>query len=396
MKKRLVSFAMALVFLCMMFSSCGKTETPEREMSISQPDPVLWRGLLFYSARSVENDENSTTLKYRSFKSEETVGAPVYSDLFVEGGNPFKVTGIISILVDEEATEKNDGIPVLLAALPSGMMENGEESHRIVSYNMANGKMEVLCDNIGNSLISFALYGDRIYYTQFTGEYGAMIEKPEGEALFSFPRSGGKPEEIPLSIEGARFDFKCSNKGKIYFETEGPGRIYSYDVTDGTTRLLGKFEKKNQPLCYDGEKVYYRGNVRSISTEDGKDLTVYDLYSQPLESMKDFTEENGEQVLRELAYYPLSDGKKIYYESAADGDPVSTVLTNHSILRWYDTETKESGIVFDYSAGGEFIKCFLINDNYLFLVSFNGGKHFLTDWKTGEQRKIEDLSWSWK
>ena len=66
-------------------------------------------------------DENSMTFKYINMKTEDITGAPVYSDAFAEGGDPFNpreeefgisLVDRMSAIMDEEATEKNDGIPV--------------------------------------------------------------------------------------------------------------------------------------------------------------------------------------------------------------------------------------------------------------------------------------------
>ena len=431
MKKRLVSFAMALVFLCMAFSSCGKTETPEREMVITQGHDFFWNDLYFYVNRTVMDDKNSTTLKYINLKTDDTVGVPVYGDLLNEGGDPFNpkaqefgrsLASSVIVLVDEEATEKNGGIPVLIAALPFEMAEDkgtGEYHYRLVSYNMGTGKMDILCENIGSHIVTIALYRENIYFIQVTGfpkQQDVNIYDPSNEldeyknlkdALYVLPKEGGKPKKVPLSIDEARFDLCCTWKGKIYLQTEEANRIYRYDIETQETEPVCNVTPKGDPLrlslLFIGGYVYYEGNEQVIPKEGYHDSWSYTLYRQPLERMQDLNEKNGEVVLQNIGgLRRYQNGTKILYDNFSDGHPFLTSQRDFSVLRWYDTETKETGIVFDHSdKQGIFWMVSEISDDYIIMSScYEDFEDYwlecIFDRKTGERRELEDNQWKYE
>ena len=410
MEKRLIFLAMIFVFLCTLFSSCGENAIPEREMSLSKGKYFIWNDLYFYIGRTVMDDEDSTTMKYVNMKTKDTVGAPVYGNAFVEGGDPFNpknlefgssLASLVNVMIDEEATAENDGIPVLLALLPFELPDDDTTYRRLVSYNMATGQMKVLCENIGEGAMSFGRYGDTIYYTQFIGEMDDFTPELTGEtAFFRLPIEGGEPERIPLPEENVYLTMECSYKGKIYLESDDGECIYRYDLLKQSTERVCSFytknERKNEPLFYIDGYVYYKENQREVPKEGYDDELVVDLYRQPLDSLKDLTEENGELVLKDILFNCWNNGKKIYYTKAGDGNPFLTLQSDYSVLRWYDIETKETGIVFDYSdKQGILWIVSVISDDYMIISSFKEDfedywRECIFDRKTGERWELED------
>ena len=419
MKKRIASLAMALVFLCMAFSSCGKTEPREREMVISKGDYFLWHDLYFYLSPTVEDDWESMTLKYFNILSDGSSGVPVYSDPFNGGGDPFSPKAnnsslaiYMMVLVDEEATEKNGGIPVLIVALPFKDPEETEKGalhYRLASYNMGTGKLDILCEDIGSDIGTIALYGENIYFIRATSKnaekniYDMINGTVDIEnTLFALPKEGGEPKKVPLSIDEARFDLCCTWKGKIYVRTGGTNRIYRYDPKSERTELACNITSEIdpgwlEPILYVNGYVYYKENKKTITKDGYNDSFTFDLRRKPLEGSKEPGEEEGEVVLRDINAWILQSENKIFYFDAFDGNPFEKMQYDGSVLRFYDTDTGKSGIVYDYSdKKGIRRTVYEINEKYAVVNvavenSEEVSKTIVINLQTGEQREIEDI-----
>ena len=254
----------------------------------------------------------------------------------------------------------------------------------------------MLCENIGNRVDSFGLYGDTIYYTQLKGEIDILTIKTNGEcSLFSLPKTGGKPEQL-FTTKNDNLELHTSWKGKLYLQAYDTHQIYRYDPAKKTAEAVSKFKKESEYSLYVGGYVYYRGNVHVLKKEGYMDLTVFDLYRQPLENLKDLTEENGELILEDLCRAERTFGKNFCYIKADECNPYWEAQFDRSIVHYYNTETKESGIIYDYSdTRGVMWIMYDVGEEY-FLISSSDEK-FNPVWqksivnrKTGERREIED------
>ena len=409
---------LALVFLCSTLFACGNTANSDREMVISNTYTFLWHDLYFYVAPAVESDKESGTLKYYNTLAEGEHGIPVYNDPFNEDGDPFSpkssygssLATSTKVLIDEDATEKNNGFPVLIAALPFERPEDvdtGTFHYRLVSYNMGTGEMKILCEDVGEEVKTIGLYRDSIYYIGVSETIEDFVTGAGDieNALFVLPKDGGTPKKLPLSIDDTEFSLECTWKGKIYLRTAGKRLLYRYDPETGDAELVSKITNNiNQlyllePIYYINGYVYYKGNEHVITKEGYSDMRAYDLYRQPLDNLQELNEKNGELILQNIDGRILQGDTKLFYYNVSDGNPIGTWQTDYSIMYCYDVFTKKIELVYDHSKmQGIDWTVWHANDTYVVMdtAKEEGGDYWrnsIVNWYTGERWEIGDVGW---
>ena len=154
--KKLVSLTLALVSAMLCLGSC--TPTTETELPtelISASTRVVYNNLCYYVGNIQQGELSSeNTIKIQNLSNLQQDGIQLYSDP-IGNDDPFRgkytLGGHTKMLVAENATKANGGMPVLLIGLKRETIKNGEnvtQKYEIMSYNTATNKVTVIAEDI--------------------------------------------------------------------------------------------------------------------------------------------------------------------------------------------------------------------------------------------------------
>ena len=355
---------------------------------------------LYFSSAAVEG-ESIYTLKYIDFSWEALVGEPVIKDLTEGQTDPFSEIKMHHdrILIDEEATKNNNGIPVLIVA-HNVTSEYSVLNTAFFTVNTATGQTAVLYDpqeDLSNDLYNgFALCGDYIYFSRFLGNKSDYYRIGD-YGYYRLPKSGGDPERLPFPIEETRqFAFRYSYGGKLYLQCNETGKVYRCNPDLSDIEIVWQSELESVPHFYADGYVYFKSNFRAIpQNQQNKTFSEYfDYCRKPIGRM---SEDEFEVVLKDIVYvlpqrYPSED--MIYYEDYSDFQ-VRSQFPLRNILHSYNLKTGENDVVYDYSDQNEprYIPIFCSND-YLHVLVYDHPEYkgnYIINRKTGEVKKVKGI-----
>ena len=242
MKQIIFSFASLLVFLGI-FSACTDVPVIENK-TITGTESVVYDDVLYYY------DFFSREIRYQNINNVQETGLPLMNDILSsDEENPFINVRFALLLIDENATLRNDNYPILIIAYRNlADVLNGVGS-KIITFNTKNNSIKVLRDNIG-SIQSLHLYGNTVCYTVNDGELGFNVHtiKTDGSDYHSLTN----PQKRGYRVR----DFKENN---VYL-TDEAGNFYSATL-----------ELENLNYLFDNCWIiaYFCGNDLYYLTYDG-------------------------------------------------------------------------------------------------------------------------------
>ena len=311
--KRYISLTLALVAVLLWFSSCSSENdlnyTPK--LISSTTTNILYNNMYIYLEESRETDGATyKTLKYHNLDNMYNESLHVYSDLLSEESDPFTTWGTPHFMIDEDATVKNGGVPVIVYAYiynegdtnPDDEMSN----YRIISYNMATNKMTEICSSMGPITGTVYLYGDMIYYTR------VLVDSESGEVSY-VPCKISKQSGTVQAFEYPDKRFICKllsiSENTIYLFEEKTNTIYKTDLDFKSFDTIS--DEYTKPFVI-GEYLYYTSDGKF--EKDGGQFNKYDIYRKEL---KQLDSANEETVLSDIGNYLIRDGI-IYYSKTYD------------------------------------------------------------------------------
>ena len=393
----LVALSMIVVMAPLLFSCSKQKKDDEQELAASSGF-YAFENYYFYFAKKTKN-ASKKTLKYAFFPNLEDEGIPVYSDAFGEGEDPFESAERCMILVDRDATEKNNGLPVLIIAYQIPKTIDGVKNYdyRLVSFDMGSNTLTVIEENIGAAVWEIALYGDTVYYTKFEGDIENVGESQSADASFgvyAISKKGGTTEKLQFP-DKSFFSFKCAYKGKIYLESTTLEKAFCCAPDLSDPQPLPAFTSTSQPWKYSGGWLYYKTNTHNTEV-DGVESEYFDLYRKPLDDMENA---DGELVLEKVQRLYGIDGNEIYYTGLSDVTVVSDFRGRpeiaNNLVKWKDLASKKQGVVFDDRDNHTVHNCWLVTKDYYMIskLDVNDLNCEVYSRKTGEKRVIADLFW---
>ena len=293
-------------------------------------------------------------LKYQKLNDPQKEAIPVYADPLSENvDSPFASLGAISfIAIDSSASAKNGGIPMLIVGgdyfesieTSSGRREVFET--RIGSYNMATGEFKLLKTGIQGSMMSLALYKDRILF--------CIANDESGWNLYSIRSSDGKDEKMMLNPDKNFYRLFYAAEDRIYYWREDQGVLSSCDLNFENTRELFPIELVPEMFVFN-DKIYYATNRK---TNEEKQYSSFDICYRSLSEL------SKEETLLTNITVGMNWENHFYYYSAENiftfGNNTDTLggktlycidITTANIETIYDKE--ESALSNCYIALGE-------------------------------------------
>ncbi|MBQ8216145.1 MAG: hypothetical protein IJZ33_07785 [Clostridia bacterium] len=364
MKKRILSFVFALISVLFCFSGCSKTNKTEPSAPSdiesatvtdqeSLPVPVIPEdrflsagyGGYFFNNVFYYYDFTKSTLCYQNLNNVQKQPLPVYNNFLAEASeNPFANGSGRILLVDEQATAKNNGLPVLIVVSEKIFTETidnkpvRKEINRLVSYNTGTGKMTVITDELGESIYSFYLYGDTIYFIQFEGEEVGYVH-------YTVNKNGGTPKKMDFP-EAGRSSLLGVVDGKLYSFAWDYGRLYRSDLNyENRELLLEDLPSVKMPPCIFNGYLYYTGQTE-VDEVFEKEFAVVDVLRKPL------TDLSGEGELIAEKVYVASwgvNGEQIFYYSTAYAVFERNDVNYLKKLLVFDTRSGKTNTVYDLS-----------------------------------------------
>ena len=224
-----------------------------------------------------------------------------------EDDNPFMgMSSVITFMInDEEATLKNDGMPVvyILFKYSKPVYENGvrvdfEDFCKILRCDTSSLKFEIIKDDISPQVQSFDLYKDIFIYTTNDGDQGYNIHCINKDG--SNYRKMDNPDKRMCRVQTVYRD-------KLYYHDERSGQIYVCNVSDfGNTQVVCKANIQSAAFAYNGY-LYFSASQRRVDLGKGKSKVVCDIHRV---SVDDFSK--SEQVIEGVLTGNLI-GDKYYY-----------------------------------------------------------------------------------
>ena len=327
-KKTTVVCSFLLLMLLLVLTSCGSDM--EGLTGIQGRYDACWSGnTYFYIGTSAVGSDK---IRFQRIDNIQETGLPVYSNLLSEGEDPFADVATFSyIMEDPWATERNDGLPVLILIASYWQTATEPARQAILSYNTATNKVTTIVENY-NPMGSkgFFLYGDILYYTTDDGDQGVNVNR------INVDGSNHSRMENP---NGDSYTLLSVSDGTLYYANDNERVVYA-SALDFSNEI--KVAENVHPwymatVC--GEYFYY-------PTQEVNEATSY------LSLYRVRTDGTGEPelVLTEVAvgapmngvyyYYPLDNMVTITHR----GHEMKHIQTK---LYAYDLKTGETRLIYD-------------------------------------------------
>ena len=238
---------------------------------------------------------------------------------------------IVFTAVDEYATEKNGGLPVLFLYVTGGPENTG-----FFTYNMATRKITklCLCGTMINDPHSIGIYGDRIYYVYNDGD--------KGDVLCSMKFDGSDMKTYNNESEMQMY-LLAANDEYVFFQNYLSGMIYRSDLNfENTVEFAHSLSSTGD--IYDGY-LYYLDDRDNVDEIDGNRIVTGNLVRKLLTS----TINDPDEIIYKSPYnYFIRNGKMytLKYSPTYYGGKLS--YTENTILE-VDLDTLETRTVFEYT-----------------------------------------------
>ena len=292
----------------------------------------LW-GDIFYYTNSVD------LVRFQDMNYPQNEGLPIYADpLASENETPFgQVYSQPMLLIDEEETINNNGMPVIIA---SYRYDDENKLSRIVSFNTATNKMTIIIDDISTVLQLF-MYKGTIYFLTDEGENrGEVINKVERD---------GSGFSTMNNTDAAMITVGCIYDDKIYY-----------------TNALELFNLGGLYTCnldFTGEELLFDGVMSVATIRDG-----YIYYYAPGEN-------STEQALWRRELLKTGDPELLIGDALGVGcydDTIyySPTMDYPNILYEYHIDTGEIEMVYDVKEYGNIMLMYYTSsDEYIIFLA---------------------------
>lgn len=235
--KKIVSFAVIAVHLALLFllAGCQPSVTSEDKRAVLGHQYAIYQDTVYYL------DFNERTIKYQSINNIQETGLPLCQDVLSadRAEHPLANLSSARILVDEDATRKNGGVPVLIIAYC-----NSANSFDIVTFNTKTNRMKTLKEDI-TYIHTLHFYDGYIIY--------ACDEGDQGYNVYSMKKDGSEhcmlenPEQRGYRVRNIYDD--------LIYVTDGVGNLYA--ATLDLKNLTYLFENCDNTVFFSNDYVYY-------------------------------------------------------------------------------------------------------------------------------------------
>ena len=299
--KKSISFLLLICLFMIPLAACGRTLPAENETVTSGYNATIYQNTVYYVDRS------TLEIRYQTIGNVQEKGIPLIGDVLAgEADNPLALVYTALLLVDEAATQTNDGYPVLIAALRN----LGDDFYKIIAFDTQSNHVTILKDGIG-PVQSLHLYGEYLLYSTNDGDLGCNVHslKKDGSESYTLPN----PDCNIYTIKNCYRD-------EVYIE----GEPALYKATLTMENLTHLFDNYNTPVFFFEDYLYYR------EFDSGK------ISRRPLSDLS-----QNEMVISDCTE-GIARGSSYLYLEKAEGE--TTVDVNAIYL--YEANSDENRLVF--------------------------------------------------
>ena len=388
--KRLFAMLLAACMTCsclILFVSCREKDPPPTfEEGIYERGGAgerLFRNYFFYY------DNNQ--IKYQMLDDPQPGGLPIYGDtLSGTDDNPFwdMTAKTPYIFVDEQATQENNGVPVLLIIYQYFHITTKKDGWKLGSFDMATNRLTVIKDDFESNVLDPGIYGNWLFYSTREPEQGTILHRmrTDGSDLCSMKN----PEKKYFRMQGVY-------QNKIYYQDYAKGTLYCADWNfENETYLFEGISGPTHVFVANGY-AYYLAHAQKQQINEQHSTSSYDLCRR---SVTDPSKEetvlsnviNGQAHGSAFYYNPLDSYKSFTF----DGTDAHNYGAGDLYL--YDTVTGESRLV--YSTGEEPIMIYMrarseqyvmLRESYIKASGRSGyGNRICVNLQTGESVVIPE------
>lgn len=287
--------------------------------------PFIYNNFVYYLSANYDN--HTFILKYQDLNDIQEYGTPVYNnpedDENLFGGLQCQM------LVDEEATDENNGIPVLIIGV-SGVDYTGTTNYytQIYRFNQKTNELkQIFNEQKKLRLDGMCLYGDTLYFKGFYRN--SQNTEDTYHVYYSVNKNGGKATKH--SFTGYVSEYLGIYKDTMYFYDSISGDIIVTDLNYENERTLTNIATQSisvmKPLIC-GEYIYYTANLTQTEREGCKIISG-DICRRSLVNLME------ELVVKGVSKAYVSGDNIIYgLESEATVETVT--------FKFYDKETTYS------------------------------------------------------
>jgi len=402
--RKIIALLLALLSVLMCFASCSNTPdmtdtadtnkpsyinpTSVEEKLISSKLAATYNSFYYYIGRVNANEPGSdTTIKFQNLRNLYDEGVQLYNDPLGDE-DPFRQNlPNLQMLVDEEASAENGGMPVLIIGIRYAKIDlEGDNRillYRIVSYNTASGKLTTLAEEV-EELKDFYLYKNKLYCVGRTWDYTNPEEPERVYNVLMMDKDGKNKKEYVLEEKNVCPYLIGVYKGKMYFSQNH--NILRSDLDFENSEIIIDDIKCNFTPVFAGGYMYYQGNNRDIEVDSYTVKNCRDLLRRPL---SDILNKESEEVVLEGIYrfmryqinlYTYCTINEIQIINKNDKKTIS-----HSCTHIFDIYTGASKLLFDFrdtNTDQTYFVSFLSEEFY---VRQSSGAVIVVNIKTGEE-----------
>lgn len=351
-----IRFFGLLFIICCIFTSCtreGKDLAASNQISIGSTYAAIYNNMFYYF------DYNTRSIKYQDITNIKENGLKLINDPLISYDmDPFSnmFPGTF-ILVDYNATAKNDDMPVLVIAYRDEKISDGIPTgyYSIVSFNTKNSKITVIKDDIYDNIQSIHLYDNYIYYTVNRGDYGYDMCRVS---------INGRDFSTHKNADHELYRIQYIYNNKIFYVIEGTGELFSCNLDFSEDEYLFDVILKSDIFIYENY-IYYYDNIQTKIYEN---FPVYfaDLYRCPLNDY------GACQKLISNVSVGMNYGNKYYYYESNPRLIGGTYYDDGTnILKVYNLDTQNSEEVYNYGENNEMTYYIALSKDYILLSSTN-------------------------
>ncbi|MBR2635365.1 MAG: DUF5050 domain-containing protein [Clostridia bacterium] len=293
----------------------------------------IYRNYFFYTG----TENGKYYLRYQDLNHVAEKGHPWVDDaLASEGEKPFQYIAKNFFLVDEAATSRNEGHPILIIYYRYNVDGRpGAYGYRLSKFDTLTDKETVILENPPGGLIGFMLYKNTIYYT--------VNEGADGYSKYSVNTDGSDHKQI----RKASLDFENIHliyDDKIYYSKGTGKQLYRSNLDFTEEEYLLDHDSHSGEFVSEGY-YYYCDRAGEMKVPGGdRIISTYNLYRRPLSDWK----REGELVLENVKLGFGAKGRFIYHSSLDVGMRTDTVPDNGKhIVHVFDTKTLEDKKVYE-------------------------------------------------
>jgi len=410
--KKIVALLLALLSVLMCFASCSNTPdttipntkqpnyvkpTSMEEKFIQSDLSVVYNGFYYYKGKVDINDFRSdSTIKVQNMKKLQPEGVQLYSDP-LGNEDPFRQElPNLQMLVDEEASAENGGMPVLIIGIRYAKIDLEGDSrillYKIVSYNTSSGKLTTLAEDV-EELKDFYLYKNKLYCVGRTWDYTNPEEPDRIYNVLVMDKDGKNKKEYILEEKNILPRLIGVYNGKLYFAQNH--NILSSDLDFSNSKIIIDDIKCNFLPVFAGGYMYYLSDSRKIEVDSSYTFEYcWDILRRPLTDI--LNKDTEETVLEGLYDFSRCQQNNLYICNIAseaqivvsNGEPSYSNTCTHI----FDINTGTLELLYDYrkeNTANEFYNTNFVTDEIYVLRK--GSKKVIVNRKTCEEIDATDI-----